>query len=84
MPDGTLLATMRGFYADKVNQTWIAYTPDGYYDASEDIGSILRWRSDGITYSAEKFKKSMFRPDLVRKALARAPGSSITRHPTGR
>jgi len=50
--------------------TWIAYTPDGLYDGSNDIGRILRWRLNSHTYPASKFKQMMRRPNLISRTLA--------------
>lgn len=50
---------------------WIAYTPDGYYDASPGATTFIRWRVGTQLYPALRYEKQFHRPDLVQQALNR-------------
>jgi len=52
------------------NGEWVAITPDGYYNASENGDKHLNVRIDGNVYSIESYREAFFRPDLVKMALS--------------
>jgi WD40 repeat protein len=49
--------------------TWIAFTPEGYYDGSPDIEKFMAWRQGETIFPASRFTSLMRRPDLVHAAL---------------
>jgi WD40 repeat protein len=54
---------------------WIAWTPEGYYAASPGGERLMGWQiSNGpealaTFYPASQFRKSLYRPDLIRRVL---------------
>lgn len=48
---------------------WIAYTPDGYYDASPGANRYIRWRVGDILWPAEKYGPQYHRPAVLQRAL---------------
>jgi WD40 repeat protein len=48
---------------------WVAFTPEGYYDASRGADRFLRWRLGDRLLKAEACSPTFHRPDLVRMAL---------------
>lgn len=49
---------------------WIAYTPDGYYDASPGAEKFIRWRAGNEIHPAAQYRSAFHRPGLLRKALS--------------
>lgn len=49
---------------------WITQTPDGYYDASPDIASYLRWNKNGALVPGEEMASIYFSPEKLRQVLA--------------
>jgi WD40 repeat protein len=54
---------------------WIAWTPEGYYAASPGGERLMGWQVDngpnklGTFLPAERFRKALFRPDVIRLLL---------------
>jgi WD40 repeat protein len=54
---------------------WIAWTPEGYYAASADGERLIGWQvnhgptSDPSYYPAGQFRKSLYRPDVIKLVL---------------
>lgn len=70
--DGHLLLTILAL--PEVNKAatkprWIAFTPQGYYDASPTARPYIRWRSHGRILPASAFERRMHRPSLIRRVL---------------
>jgi hypothetical protein len=63
--DGALNATA---YAFK-DGSYITFTPEGYYIASEDGEKYATWRINNNIYSFDQYAEQFNRPDLVAKAL---------------
>jgi WD40 repeat protein len=71
-PARRLLATLRVFpskNAQDLPVQWIAYTPDGYYNASPGVGRFIRWRVGAKLLPAETYARSYHRPERVRQAV---------------
>lgn len=68
---GVALVTLRILpsASDKPSPDWIAYTPEGYYDASPDAAKFIHWRVGDTLFPAATYQKQFHRPDLVEKAL---------------
>jgi WD40 repeat protein len=71
---GRLRATLLIIATRKNDQSylttdWIAYTTDGYYDASPGAEKFIRWRVGAQLFPAARYSKRFHRPDLVQKAL---------------
>lgn len=60
------------FFADR---DWIAWTPEGYYACSPGGERLMGWQVNqgldkmGVFYPAAQFRKSLYRPDVVRRLL---------------
>ena len=50
-------------------QDWVAYTPDGYFDASENGKKFIGWTIGLTSYGAEQFWDQYYRPGLLGKLL---------------
>jgi WD40 repeat protein len=50
-------------------ESWLAFTPEGYYDGSPGAGRFLRYRTPGGVMPQEGFECASHRPELVRAAL---------------
>jgi WD40 repeat protein len=62
VPSGELALTIRGFN----DGNWIAYSPDGYYQASSDkVFGRLSWRVGTQVYDFERFYERYYKPDLI-------------------
>jgi WD40 repeat protein len=54
---------------------WVAWTPEGYYAASPGGEKLMGWQVNngldalGTFYPAEKFRRSLYRPDVIRRLL---------------
>lgn len=48
---------------------WISITPEGFYNASPDAQTRLRWRDENGFWPLQKTRAEFFRPDKVRAAL---------------
>jgi WD40 repeat protein len=69
VPNGELALTVRGFS----DGNWIAYSPDGYYQASADeVFSRVSWRIGTKVYDFERFYERFFKPDLIRQVFGTA------------
>ena len=58
------------------DQDWIAWTPDGYYACSLNGERLIGWQVSNQPgkpapsfFSAEKYKKSLYQPDIIRTLL---------------
>jgi WD40 repeat protein len=64
--NGELALTIRSF--DDGN--WIAYSPEGYYQASNDeVFGRVSWRVGTKVYDFERFFERYFKPDLIRQVF---------------
>jgi WD40 repeat protein len=69
IPTGELLLTVAGFQ----DGNWIAYTPEGYYQASDDeVFSRMSWRIGTKIYDFERFFERYFKADLIRRIFGTA------------
>jgi WD40 repeat protein len=68
---GKLLLTMQAFlrHGSRSPLTWIAYTPEGYFDGSPDIKEFVRWRVGDRFLPYASFSRQRHRPDRVQAAL---------------
>ena len=48
---------------------WVAITPEGYYDASPNGDKYLNVRIGNNVYGIENYRKTYFRPDMVKLAI---------------
>ncbi len=57
-------------------QTWILWTPEGYYDCSPGADDLIGWHVNhgpfrsAEFFRAEQFRELMYRPDVIRRVLA--------------
>ena len=82
-PDGGLLFTgagdgnvciynfRTGDYATLVmaGPEWIMFTPDGYFDASRNGGSLVALVKDDAAYGIDQFALALNRPDIILERL---------------
>lgn len=70
--DGVLMVTLQILPPTRgqASDNWIAYTPQGFYDASPGAAPFMRWRTRGELQDAARHEKTFHRPDMVQKALA--------------
>ena len=69
---GALLLTPSRFFrahAKGMPVTWIAYTPEGYYEGSSDIREVLRWSVHTKILPAITYERQYHRPDRIQAAL---------------
>ena len=80
-PDGRLLASGGGKNETKVwsvrtgkllvtlvafnDGNWVAYTPDGYYDRSEEASKYITWRIGNKISDEAEYMSRYFKPELV-------------------
>lgn len=57
--------------SSSVSEDWIAFTPDGYYNASAGAARFICWRSGSRMLPASAYQSARLRPDRVRRALSR-------------
>ncbi|QDV34410.1 WD40 repeat domain-containing protein [Tautonia plasticadhaerens] len=63
---------------DTVDEEWLAYHPDGYYDGSPGVGRLLSWRVGDELLPPESLGPHLNRPDRLESALnLRAPGTDL-------
>ena len=55
---------------DPAKPQWIAATPEGYYNASDDLAAIARWRTGGQPVAGGILTSVLHQADPVRKALS--------------
>ena len=48
---------------------WVVITPEGYYDASPNGDKYLNVRIGNNVYGIENYRKTYFRPDMVKLAI---------------
>jgi hypothetical protein len=57
------------------NRTWVAWTPGGYYMASEGGGDLIGWHQNrgfgqAATFSFVSERRTQYmKPDVVRRAI---------------
>ncbi|MEL6667942.1 MAG: caspase family protein, partial [Bacteroidota bacterium] len=72
MLDGELLLTL---FVHNDMQRWVCWTPSGYYLASPGGEDLFGWHinqgsdKEALFYSADRFKDTYYRPDVVRLIL---------------
>lgn len=80
-PDGRLLASGGGKNETKVwsvstgkllvtlvafnDGNWVAYTPDGYYDRSEEASKYISWRVGGKIRDEAEYRSGYLKPEVV-------------------
>jgi WD40 repeat protein len=52
-----------------LEEEWLAYHPEGYYDGSPGVGRFLAWRVDDELLTAESLGPRLHRPDQLANAL---------------
>jgi hypothetical protein len=84
--DGSLVLTLLPTQAG----TWVAWTPQGYYDASAGADKLVGWQvqrgGDGATefHTLDRFRDRYNRPDIVDLALQTLdPVAAVAQAPTG-
>jgi len=50
-------------------KAWIAFTPDGYYAASENAETYLRWRVPGKLLSGNRYRAERLQPTRLEQSL---------------
>lgn len=58
---GKLLVTLVAFN----DGNWITYTPDGYYDCSDEASKYISWRVGGKIRDESEYRSQYFKPDVV-------------------
>jgi WD40 repeat protein len=77
--EGKLLVTFMSYSRNAKSTEWVSFTPDGYYYASKDAGTVVKWRSGGALYDEPRYRQQYNRPDLIAARLAESTSSpSIT------
>jgi WD40 repeat protein len=80
--DGKQLAA---FFPDADRKRWVAWTPDGYYDASPGGEELIGWQvnngkgREADFYPASRFHSIKYRPDALGGIIKAQGGSSIVR-----
>jgi hypothetical protein len=70
--DGRLLLT---FFPHADGERWVAWTPEGFYDASGTGEELVGWHvnqgkeREAAFYPAAKYRDKFYRPDMVARAL---------------
>jgi WD40 repeat protein len=70
---GSLLATLVG----SAKGEWIAFTPDGFYDASANGADLAFFMHNGAPLASGAADKALHRPDLLREAIAGDPQGKV-------
>ena len=52
-----------------VEEEWLAYHPDGYYDGSPGVDRLLAWRVGDELLTPESLRPRLHRPDRLADAL---------------
>jgi WD40 repeat protein len=81
VPDGRLLVTLQVLPPARhgtIASQWIAYTPEGYYEASGGAERFIRWRVGDRLFSAARYVRIFHRPDLVEQTLRGKTAASST------
>lgn len=69
VPADEIRDIMDGRWMDVVPNSWVAYTPDGYYNAAPGAGRYIRWDVGDEVFPASKYAAIYHRPDKVHAAL---------------
>ncbi|MCP4111987.1 MAG: hypothetical protein GY749_41745 [Desulfobacteraceae bacterium] len=56
---------------------WLCLIPEGFYNASANGAAYLNLHYNKQTFSADRFQKILFRPDLVQAGLTGDPDRKI-------
>jgi WD40 repeat protein len=56
---------------------WIALAAEGYYDASDELADLVRWRIDGKGVAGDKLTPLLRRPEVVRKSFQGEPTEPV-------
>jgi frataxin-like iron-binding protein CyaY len=77
--NGKLLATLSIMGSEKgkrdydrayvSTQQWIAFTPNGFYDAAPQMKQWIRWRSGDELSTALAYESTLHRPEKLRQLL---------------
>jgi ankyrin repeat protein/WD40 repeat protein len=62
---GKLLVTFQAFN----DGSWIAYTPDGYYNCSEGASKYITWRIGNRIVEEPKYEAQFLKPEIVAERL---------------
>lgn len=62
---GKLLVTFQAFN----DGSWIAYTPDGYYNCSEGASRYISWRMGNRIVEDTKYEAQFLRPEVIAERL---------------
>jgi WD40 repeat protein len=65
---GKLIATFVAFD----DKRWVAYTPDGFFDAPESAWPLIGLTDKLVSYPVEEFAEHFHRPDILRERLRQA------------
>ncbi|MEW6128503.1 MAG: caspase family protein [Acidobacteriota bacterium] len=76
---GKLISTFLAFK----DQNWIAFTPDGYYDGSQDSALYINWRIGSLVFDFDQLFDRFYKPEIISQNLQAAkttsPVDSITK-----
>ena len=71
--DGRLLLTLVVFDDGQ----WIAYSPQGYYNASREGSKYLAWRVGNTVYELDQFFEKFYTPDLLVRTFQGKPVARV-------
>lgn len=69
------LEQVLSLYVNEPDHRWVAWTPNGFYDASVGGENLIGWHINrgayraALFYSASRFRDLYYRPDLIREVL---------------
>ncbi len=58
---------------DAAEPQWIALAAEGYYDASDELAALVRWRIAGKSIASDMLTPLVRRPELVRRSFRGEP-----------
>lgn len=64
-------------FASFADDEWVAMTPEGYFNASENGAKWLTVRFGNKAYGLDQYQEAFFRPDMVTAALRGAATASV-------
>jgi WD40 repeat protein len=68
----TTLVTFSEGHPGKATDDWLAYSPDGFYDGSSDVGRYLVWWLGGALRTPDTLGPQLHRPDRLASALKKS------------
>ncbi|NUQ65018.1 MAG: caspase family protein [Pirellulales bacterium] len=77
-PMGDIAEPLLSLFVTPDGRDWVAWTPQGYYDASPAGDRIIGWHVNrgparaARLYRAEQFREQFYRPDVIAKVLQTA------------